>query len=89
MPGVGFRTVARVITETSGRHFETAGHLAAYAGLAPISRRSGTSIRAAAITGTTWRDITTIDVRLIVRHRSHAARSTSTTDPGGPALPRC
>ena len=45
MPGVGFRTVARIITETSGRQFRTAGHLAAYAGLAPVSRRSGTSIR--------------------------------------------
>jgi transposase len=45
MPGLGFRTVARVITETSGREFPTAGHLAAYAGLAPVSRRSGTSIR--------------------------------------------
>jgi transposase len=45
MPGVGFRTAARIITETSGRHFPTAAHLAAYAGLAPVSRRSGTSIR--------------------------------------------
>ena len=45
MPGVGFRTVARIITETSGREFRTAGHLAAYVGLAPVSRRSGTSIR--------------------------------------------
>lgn len=45
MPGLGFRTVARVISETSGREFPTAGHLAAYAGLAPVSRRSGTSIR--------------------------------------------
>lgn len=45
MPGVGFRTVARIITETAGRDFPTAGHLAAYAGLAPVTRRSGSSIR--------------------------------------------
>jgi transposase len=45
MPGIGFRTAARLIVEVSGRDFPTAGHLAAYAGLAPVSRRSGTSIR--------------------------------------------
>jgi transposase len=45
MPGVGFRTAARIITETAGREFPTAAHLAAYAGLAPVTRRSGTSIR--------------------------------------------
>ena len=45
MPGVGIRTAARIITETSGKHFATAGHLAAYAGLAPVTRRSGSSIR--------------------------------------------
>lgn len=28
-----------------GKNFTTAGHLAAYAGLAPVTRRSGTSIR--------------------------------------------
>jgi len=44
MPGVGVRTAARLITETHGKTFPTAGHLAAYAGLAPVSRRSGTSI---------------------------------------------
>jgi len=45
MPGVGVGTCARLLTEVSGRHFDTAGHLAAYAGLAPVTRRSGTSIR--------------------------------------------
>jgi transposase len=45
MPGVGVRTAARIIVEVSGREFPTAGHLAAYAGLAPVTRRSGTSIR--------------------------------------------
>ena len=45
MPGVGVRTAARLLTEVTGKHFETAGHLAAYAGLAPVTRRSGSSIR--------------------------------------------
>ena len=45
MPGMGFRTIARVLVETTGRDFPSASHLAAYAGLAPVTRRSGTSIR--------------------------------------------
>jgi transposase len=45
MPGVGVRTAARLLTEVSGKNFATAGHLAAYAGLAPVTRRSGSSIR--------------------------------------------
>ena len=45
MPGVGVRTAARLITELSGKDFASAGHLAAYAGLAPVTRRSGSSIR--------------------------------------------
>ena len=45
MPGVGVRTAARLLTEVAGKHFETAGHLASYAGLAPVARRSGSSIR--------------------------------------------
>ncbi|WZH36305.1 MAG: IS110 family transposase [Microbacterium enclense] len=45
MPGVGVRTAARLLTEVAGKTFPTAGHLAAYAGLAPVTRRSGTSIR--------------------------------------------
>ncbi|WP_341579622.1 IS110 family transposase [Microbacterium schleiferi] len=45
MPGVGVRTAARLLTEVAGKHFPTPGHLAAYAGLAPVTRRSGSSIR--------------------------------------------
>ena len=45
MPGVGVRTTARLLTEISGKDFATAGHLASYAGLAPVTRRSGSSIR--------------------------------------------
>ena len=35
----------RILTEVVGKDFPTAGHLASYAGLAPVTRRSGTSIR--------------------------------------------
>ena len=45
MPGVGVRTAARILTEVVGRDFADAGHLASYAGIAPVTRRSGTSIR--------------------------------------------
>ena len=45
MPAVGVRTEARIITEVAGKEFKTAGHLASYAGLAPVTWRSGTSIR--------------------------------------------
>jgi transposase len=45
MPGIGFRTAAVILVEVAGKDFATAGHLAAYAGLAPVTRRSGTSIR--------------------------------------------
>ena len=45
MPGVGVRTAARLLTEVAGKHFQSSGHLAAYAGLAPVTRRSGSSIR--------------------------------------------
>lgn len=45
MPGTGVRTAARILVEVSGRDFATAAHLAAYAGLAPVTRRSGSSIR--------------------------------------------
>jgi transposase len=46
MPGIGIRTAARILLEVGdGTSFPTAGHLAAYAGLAPVTRRSGTSIR--------------------------------------------
>lgn len=46
MPGIGVRTGARILLEVGdGSSFPTSGHLAAYAGLAPVTRRSGTSIR--------------------------------------------
>ncbi len=45
MPGVGILTEARILTEVSGKDFPTPGHLASYAGLAPVTWRSGTSIR--------------------------------------------
>lgn len=45
MPGIGVRTATRIITEVLGKDFPTPGHLASYAGLAPVSRRSGSSIR--------------------------------------------
>ncbi|MDN5818945.1 MAG: transposase, partial [Yaniella sp.] len=45
MPGVAVRTAARLLTEVVGKDFKTAGHLASYAGIAPTTRRSGTSIR--------------------------------------------
>ena len=46
MPGIGVRTGARILLEVGdGSAFATPGHLAAYAGLAPITRRSGSSIR--------------------------------------------
>jgi len=46
MPGVGLRTAIKILTIVGdGSAFRTAGHLAAYAGLAPVTRRSGTSIK--------------------------------------------
>jgi len=45
IPAVGVRTEARILTEIVGKDFATAGHLASYAGLAPVTWRSGTSIR--------------------------------------------
>ncbi|HGA5440711.1 TPA: transposase [Salmonella enterica subsp. enterica serovar Eastbourne] len=45
MSGVGVRTAARLLTEVACRAFASAAHLAAYAGLAPATRRSGSSIR--------------------------------------------
>ncbi|MGO4815644.1 IS110 family transposase [Cupriavidus sp. 2MCAB6] len=44
MPGVGVRTAARLLTEVAHKAFASAAHLAAYAGLAPVTRRSGSSI---------------------------------------------
>jgi transposase len=46
MPGVGVRTAARILVEIGDvSSFPTAGHLAAYAGPAPVTRRSGSSIK--------------------------------------------
>ena len=46
MPGVGVRIAAQILLDVGdATTFPTAGHLAAYAGLAPVTRRSGTSIR--------------------------------------------
>ncbi len=46
MPGVGVRTAIIWLTIVGdGAAFPTAGHLAAYAGLAPVTRKSGSSIR--------------------------------------------
>lgn len=45
MPGVGIRTAARLLVDVASRAFESSAHLAAYAGLAPVTRRSGSSIR--------------------------------------------
>ncbi|GAA1118525.1 IS110 family transposase [Arthrobacter flavus] len=45
LPAVGVRTAARILTEIVGKDFATAGHLASFAGLAPVTWRSGTSIR--------------------------------------------
>ncbi|MGC9664952.1 IS110 family transposase [Planosporangium sp. 12N6] len=46
MPGIGVRTGARILLEVGdGTSFATPGHLAAYAGLAPTTRQSGSSVR--------------------------------------------
>ena len=46
MPGVGVRTAITWLSIVGdGSGFPTAGHLAAHAGLAPVTRKSGSSIR--------------------------------------------
>ncbi len=46
MPGIGVRTAARILLEVGeAANFKTSGHLAAYAGIAPVTRNSGTSIK--------------------------------------------
>lgn len=46
MPGIGARTGARILIDVGdGSSFPSAAHLAAYAGLAPATRSSGSSIR--------------------------------------------
>ena len=46
LPGIGTRTGARILAEIGdGSGFATGAKLAAYAGLAPVTRQSGTSIK--------------------------------------------
>lgn len=46
LPGVGRRVGPKILAEIGDvRHFASAAHLASYAGLAPVTRQSGTSIR--------------------------------------------
>ena len=45
MPGIGVPTAAVFLAETLGKTFATGAQLASYAGLAPVTRRSGSSIR--------------------------------------------
>jgi transposase, IS111A/IS1328/IS1533 len=45
MPGMGVRTSARILTEVVDKDFKDALHLASYAGIAPVDRKSGTSIK--------------------------------------------
>jgi transposase len=46
MPGLGFRTALKILTIIGdATAFPTAAHLAAYAGLAPVTRRSGSTIK--------------------------------------------
>lgn len=46
LPGVGPRTGAKILAEVGdGSRFATGSQLAAYAGLAPVTRQSGSSIR--------------------------------------------
>ncbi|MET1156383.1 transposase [Arthrobacter sp.] len=46
VPGVGIKTAATILLTIGDAGTVTSpGHLAAYAGIAPMTRRSGTSIR--------------------------------------------
>ncbi|GAA1316030.1 IS110 family transposase [Saccharothrix xinjiangensis] len=46
MPGIGVRTAARILLEVGDASgFASSAHLAAYAGIAPVTRRSGSSIK--------------------------------------------
>ncbi len=46
MPGIGVRTAARILPEIGDTsNFASSAHLAAYAGIAPVTRSSGTSIK--------------------------------------------
>lgn len=52
IPGAGVRTTAMLITEIAGKDFESAAHLASYAGLTPQTRQSGTSIKSETVSHT-------------------------------------
>ena len=45
MPGTGVPAAAVLLAETLGKTFTTGAQLASYAGLAPVTRRSGSSIK--------------------------------------------
>ena len=46
MPGVGIKIATTILVEVGDiAEFETAGHLASYAGLAPVTRQSGSSLK--------------------------------------------
>uniref|UniRef100_UPI000365EF81 IS110 family transposase n=1 Tax=Actinoalloteichus spitiensis TaxID=252394 RepID=UPI000365EF81 len=46
MPGIGVRTAARILLEVGDASaFTSSAHLAAYAGIAPVTRSSGSSIK--------------------------------------------
>ena len=46
MPGIGVRTAARILLEIGDASaFKSSAHLAAYAGIAPVTRSSGSSIK--------------------------------------------
>jgi transposase len=46
MPGIGVRTAARILLEVGdASNFKSSAHLAAYAGIAPVTRSSGTTHR--------------------------------------------
>ncbi|WP_370936553.1 IS110 family transposase [Amycolatopsis sp. cg13] len=46
MPGIGVRTAARILLEIGdASSFASSAHLAAYAGIAPVTRSSGSSIK--------------------------------------------
>ena len=44
-PGIGVRTAAVFLAEPLSKTFDTGAQLASYAGLAPVTHRSGSSIR--------------------------------------------
>ena len=45
MPGIGVRTAAVFLAEPLSKTFDTGAQLASYDGLAPVTHRSGSSIR--------------------------------------------